>query len=299
MDHYRRHGGVAGPLILVAIGLALLLSNLGLLTWSAWDLLQLWPLLLMAVGIDLLVGRRTTAGAILAAVLITALLAGGLWLASSGYRAPGEPVGQTVEQPLQDMSKADVSLKPAVGDLSLSALDSTSKDLLTGGVHAYQQGTVTSHFSLVGGTPTYVLEAQGAGVIFPTFGRGPTWDLRLNPGLPISLTVEQGAGQMTLDFRGLQISNLKVNLGMGQITVTLPAKGQYHAQIEGAIGDTTVILPEGLEAKIELNAALAARSVPAGFSHEGNLYVSSGYEAAADRVDLVIGEAIGNVSIER
>jgi LiaI-LiaF-like transmembrane region len=299
MDNHQRHGGVAGPLILVAIGLALLLSNMGIITWSAWDLLQLWPLILMAVGIDLLIGRRSTGGSVLAAILIIALLAGGLWLASSDYRVPGEPTGQSFGQPLQGMARAEIALRPAVGDVRVSSLDPGSQDLLTGQVHAYQQGMVTRHFSMNGDTGTLELDTQGAGIIYPSFGPGPVWDLQVNPGLPVLLIVEQGAGEMSLDLHLLQVSDLQVNLGLGQVAVILPAKGQYQAEISGAIGETRVTLPEGLEARITINAALAGRFVPSNFSQEGNVYQSSGYDGAADRVDLTLGEAIGSVRVDR
>ena len=73
--HRHYHRGVAGPLILIAIGAAFLLSNMGLLSWSAWGLLRLWPLILMAIWIDLLIGRRSVLGTLVAGLLIGYLAA--------------------------------------------------------------------------------------------------------------------------------------------------------------------------------------------------------------------------------
>lgn len=44
-----------GGLVLVVLGVLLLLSNLGLLDWTA--LWQFWPLILVAVGVLMLIRR--------------------------------------------------------------------------------------------------------------------------------------------------------------------------------------------------------------------------------------------------
>ncbi|MGA9193239.1 MAG: DUF5668 domain-containing protein [Anaerolineales bacterium] len=294
-----RHRGVAGPLILIAIGTAFLLTNMGIMSWTAWGLFRLWPLILVAIGIDLLVGRRSTGGAILAAILIAAVLAGGLWLASTGYQAPIGSATESVQQPLEGATQGQFVLKPAVGSLHVSALAGSSPDLVTGSVRGQQPNDVRSQFSLNGSTGTFQMETAGTAVFMPTFGGGPTWDLLLNPSVPLNLTVEQGAGEMSLDLSSMKVSELVVNLGIGQITVRLPAHGKYTARVDGAIGDTTVIIPSGTAARITMNAALAGRSVPEGLTHTGNQYESADYATSSDSVDLVIGQAIGNVSVRR
>jgi hypothetical protein len=58
---YRR--GLFWPLILIAIGAAFLLNNLGLLGPNAWDtLVRFWPVILIAFGLDHLVRRRGLVG---------------------------------------------------------------------------------------------------------------------------------------------------------------------------------------------------------------------------------------------
>jgi hypothetical protein len=296
-DH--RHSGVAGPLILIAIGAAFLLTNMGLLSWSAWGLFRLWPLILVAAGIDLLIGRRSTAGAIVAAVLIAAILGGGLWLASTGYQAPAGSPTETVEQPLGGATQADITLRPAVGELHISALPQSSPNLITGDVKGELPEDVRSQFNSSAGSATFQMETVGSAVFVPAVGTTPSWTLMLNPGIPIRMNIEQGVGELSLDLTSIHVTDLTVNLGVGQITVRLPDYGQYTARIDGAVGDTTVVLPQTLAAKITMNAALAGRSVPDGFTREGNVYVTADYLSASDRVDLVLGQAIGNVSVRR
>ena len=72
-----RNRGVSmvGPLILIGLGLVFLLSNLGVLPENVWDYIwRLWPILLIAIGLDIVIGRRSVWGSLAVLVLILALL---------------------------------------------------------------------------------------------------------------------------------------------------------------------------------------------------------------------------------
>ena len=63
------------PILLISAGILFLLSNLGIVDWSTWNVLwRFWPLVLIAVGIDVLFGQRSSVGAIISAFLILALI---------------------------------------------------------------------------------------------------------------------------------------------------------------------------------------------------------------------------------
>ncbi|MEJ2738024.1 MAG: DUF5668 domain-containing protein, partial [Anaerolineae bacterium] len=81
----RRNVSILGPVLLIGVGILLLLNIMGILEWSVWwNLLRFWPILLIAAGLDLLIGRRSVLGALIATVLVLALLAGALWLTTTG-----------------------------------------------------------------------------------------------------------------------------------------------------------------------------------------------------------------------
>lgn len=73
-----RRGSIAVPLLLIAAGVILLLNNLGRLPWAVWDLLaKLWPVLLIALGLDILFGRsalRWALGIALAVLVAVAVI---------------------------------------------------------------------------------------------------------------------------------------------------------------------------------------------------------------------------------
>src|SRR5215210_2097893 len=56
------HMPVLGPVLLILAGSVFLLNNLGILPWNVWgDVWRLWPLIPIAIGLDIIVGRRSPA----------------------------------------------------------------------------------------------------------------------------------------------------------------------------------------------------------------------------------------------
>jgi hypothetical protein len=84
-----KHGvvrGLVGPAVLIALGILLLLTNLGVIPVDIWRLAwRLWPLLLIALGLELLVTGRASWGMFVLALLV--VLAVGL-LSENALIAP-------------------------------------------------------------------------------------------------------------------------------------------------------------------------------------------------------------------
>ena len=104
-------GSPLGPVLLILIGGILLLNVLGVLDWSIWwSLLRLWPVLLIAAGLELLLGRWKW-GSLLATILVVAVVVTALWLTSTGVTTSGL-VTEQIRQPLGNANSADVSINP-------------------------------------------------------------------------------------------------------------------------------------------------------------------------------------------
>src|SRR5438132_4034551 len=75
--HWRyRRAPILWPFLLIAAGVIFLLNNLEVLPWSVWNQLwRLWPLILILIGLEILLGRRSPA---LSFLLILLILAAGV-----------------------------------------------------------------------------------------------------------------------------------------------------------------------------------------------------------------------------
>ncbi|MGD1996682.1 MAG: DUF5668 domain-containing protein [Anaerolineae bacterium] len=291
-----RRGGLIGPAILIGLGVVLLLNNLGVVAWSVWEvILRLWPILLIALGLDILIGRRSLWGSLLALLLTMALLAGALWLLGPGMESG--PVRQ-VEHALDGAAQAEVIIAPGAGTLHMEAL-SESDSLVEGTIHLGAGPDLEREFVVEDDTARLILRREGGFVSIGGWGGRRSWDLGLTPEVPLDLEVNIGAGESHLDLTGLTVSRLDVSMGLGQTTVVLPSEGRFRAEIEGAIGEIVIVIPAGLEARVEIDTGLAGRRVPTSYRRQDNVYTSPEYGSTENRVDLKVSQAIGSITIRQ
>ena len=298
MEKQKRGVSLVGPIILIGLGIVFLLNNLGMLDWNVWDVIfRLWPVLIIAAGLEILLGRRSALGSLVALALTLALVIGLLWLFGSGI--VGQPAEtETIRQTLGEATQAEVTIAPAVGTLHVESL-SESANLAEGTVHLSSGERLARDFVLDDETAEFTLRSEGNtyGPFTGTWGDERAWDLSLNPDVPLELDVSLAVGQSEVDLTGLMVSDLDVSMAVGQTTVILPDEGDFRMDVEGAIGQIIVVVPEGMAARVRLDTALVGRQVPDEYRRGGDVYTSPGYESAENRVDLEVDLAIGSVTI--
>lgn len=297
-EHGRR-GGIVGPVVLIGLGIVFLLHNLGVVGWSIWEvLLRLWPILLVAAGLDLMLGRRSIWGGLLALALTAALLVGALLLSGAGIERGRAGQGEEVTHPLEDVDLAEVAIDPGVGTLRVRG-GTDSQNLVEGEAALSRGESLAESYVAQDGKAAFALRTESSS--FGPFQTGWTgqrvWDLRLTTRVPLGLETDLGLGVTDLDLTDLTLESLNVKQGIGQATIVLPEEGRLTARIEGAIGQTVVVIPEGLAARIRLDTGIAGRQIAEDYVCEDDVCTSAGYGGAEDRVDLELSQAIGSVVV--
>ena len=295
----RRRGGIVGPAILIALGVVFLLNNLGLLEWSVWEVvLRLWPILLIATGLDLILGWRSIWGSLLTVVLTAGVLVVALWLAQSGMTPGAAARTQQIAYALEDLESAKVVIDPGVGTISIEAL-TDSMNLVEGELALGRDEELEQDFSAQGDSG--VLTLRTGATSFGPFPTGWTtqrvWELQLTPRVPLRLVANVGLGATSLNLAGLSVESVDVEHGLGEAVVMLPHQGGVNVRVEGAIGQTVVVIPEDLEARVRLDTGLAARQLPEEYTCEEDVCTSPGYDTADQPAELELGQAIGNLIV--
>lgn len=296
----RGGGGLVWPVLLILAGVLFLLDNLNVINFDFWyAATRLWPIVLIAIGLDLLVGRRSWLLSLLVVIITIGMLALGFIFLD--VRGGGDLVEQAISQSLDGAEAAEVDLDFGVGEMRLSALDGGADELIAGEIRYPQRGVrVRQSFDMEGDTAVYALNTSGS--FPPSFGpsRGEDWrwDLQLNPDVPIALEISTGVGESHLDLRQLNLSSLDVDSGVGETTVTLPGEGRLAVTIDGGVGELVVEIPAGVAARINSDTGLGQTDVQGDFSRDGDVYVTANYDSSAlDRIDLDISAGIGQVTI--
>ena len=295
-----------GPLLLISAGVVFLLNNLGVLPWSVWETLgRLWPLILIAIGIDLIIGRRNQLVSVILVLLVVG--AGGAFVYANGsMRAPGNLVTTPVDLRAAGVTSANVHIDLGMGNLTVGSFSGADDALATGELEYYDNGGGARQEVTQNGSTADVEISDPPGsnwgwnFSFLDGTRSPSWDIKLTERVPTNLEVDNGTGNMRLDLQKLQIGDLKVDLGTGNSSITLPATANNSTvDIDGGTGNIELIVPEGVEARIEIDSGLGNQTVDSRFAAQGeDVYESSGYDTATNKVTINIDSGVGNVIVD-
>lgn len=296
-----RRGGLFGPLLLISAGVLFLLNNLGIVDWNIWlSLLSLWPIILIGIGLDLLIGRRSTIGSLVVALVVLALLFGGAWYLVQGSGPSGATASHPISQPLAGVERADIQIRAGAGDVQLGPLGGQDQ-LIEGEVMLRPNQELAETFTTSGDQATYYLGIIGSNIVLaPTLGRSNTekWDLSLSQEATLDLNLTVGAGDADVDLTRLDLSALAFHIGVGDGTVVLPEQGQFKARVDGGIGKLVVRIPPEMAARITADSGIGSMDVDDYFERQGDVWVTPGYEDAENRVEIEVDIGIGSIVIE-
>lgn len=297
LDGLWRGESIAGSIFWLGAGILFLLGNFGYLVISTWQIIfNFWPVLLIALGIDILIGRRAAAWAqILAIVLAIGLLAGIVWVSTSYVVAGTALNSQRVTQSLQGATSADVQLSMPAGQMSVTG-GAPAGQLVEADVRSNAPQNVRKEYTVQNGQAVFRIREEGLPVSYGGRNNQYRWDFRLSDKTPTDLEVNLGAGEQLVNLAGLDLKTLKVNIGVGQSTVTLPEKGGFNGNMNVAVGELVVRVPRNLPITIHLASALTSVNVAPGFNQNGNTVTSPGSGGAP--AELTLSSAIGELRVE-
>jgi hypothetical protein len=302
MGSHHHRGGLVGPVLLIGLGLILLAQNFGWVGAEIWlSLLRMWPLILVAVGVDLLIPRRSGWGTLVSLLLVLAVFVGGFWLSGVriGAARPGET--ETVSVPIGNASHARIRFSPPVAALEIEAL-AASDALLEGTIPESGSGQVRANSEISGTAADVDVTASGT-FVGPRLGaQDEAWRFGLSPKVPLELEISSGMGLVQADLTGLTVDGLEVELGIGRTVITLPAGGSFSGRLSGAIGQTVIIIPEGTAVHVRMTTGIGGVETPEGsrpFDLGDNEYTSPGYGTAENRIELEIEQAIGLIVLRK
>ncbi len=304
----RRRPSLVGPLILITAGLLFLLANLGMLPYSFWEIgARFWPLILILVGVDLIIGRHSIVGSLIVVVLWIVLLGGIFFLSmnpaigllpTATLLPAATGVSDTLSQPLDDLKSATVVLNIGTARTNVHALNSDTSNLLQGTFQHAQGTRVVKTYDAVGSAGRLALSEEGVNFFLGGTSTS-TWDVGLYPQVPLALQINGGVGRATLDLTDLQVTSLSVDSGVGTVDVTTPKSGIATVSLNGGVGSATVKIPQGVSARIRVSAGLGGINVDtARFPKFGDLYQSADYASASSKVDIQVDGGLGSIRIQ-
>lgn len=295
------------PTLLIGVGILLLLSNLGIIQdFNFLNLIQLWPLALIAIGLQIMFGRQNpwlsnaiAVSVVLAAIAFVAYVPSTSWLPETN----GELISDYFEVPDDRVEIADVSIDIDYGDLEVSSLDDSANifeaDLLyRGQVDFHESGTARKSVQL------HLYENDFSFFNSWFDSNGVNTSVGLSRYLPIVLDVEQGSGDTLLDLSDLYIHSLEVDSGSGPVTIMM-ADGAYPTSLEAGSGSMTIEV--GPDTELDMEATVGSGRLVLNLADyvSGDVQLESGSGGITINVPEDLGVQIsgsigsGNISMPR
>jgi hypothetical protein len=273
------------PALLIGLGILWLLANLGALPGANLDvLLQLWPLVVVAAGLDLIYGRRSpeTGGLIALGTLTLMLLF--MWLGPAlGLARASEVRTERFVEPLGEATSARVELNLSSAPSDIAALGEAN-DLIEAELrHAGEIDFAVS------GTErkTVSLRQTGSGPRFGFFfftARDLRWTIGLSPEVPLDLVVNVRSGAASLTLEELRLDRFVLEGGSGAATVSLPAGERYGAELRGTSGALRVDVPE--RTLVDLEARTGSGGMTLGIGRETDVTMTLHSGSGSVTVDV-------------
>ncbi|MGC9400477.1 MAG: LiaI-LiaF-like domain-containing protein [Anaerolineae bacterium] len=300
------------PIVLIVSGIVLLLSNLGYLPEPSWGLLwRLWPVLLIALGLDVLIGRRSVAGAVISGLLIFVLLGGVILLVFFARNIPqladlaSAPTvkHEFVSHPLGEIEQATIVIDFTEMPGRLKALEDGAA-LIEGDIDVY--GDLLFEMQEENGAALVELDTVRPQPLFDVnLGRreAGVWDLALHPDVAYELLLDGGSGALTLDLSELSVTKLELDQGSGAVVLTLPSTSSFSGTIEGGSGSLRIKVPEETGLRIELDDGSGAFHTDerfvlvSGDPDDNSVWRTENYDEAEYKIELEIDQGSGTINV--
>jgi hypothetical protein len=274
----RRPYHVAFPIILIVGGLLLVLANLGTLPEDAgWRLLQLWPLILVLAGIELLMPHVVRGAAVPA---ITLLLVGAIAVGAFAFAiaGPGATTGPYTRfqstSPAAGRTEGTVTIETAGAQVTI-----TSADL---GAQLY-----SVKIDYKGAAPRFSYADGDIRIASPTNNGVFTWssrqaivNLTLSRSAAWSVVLSGAGTSATIDLADTKLRSLTLNGVGGNVTLNAGSPdGSVAVKLSGVGTGLDMKVPAGTDYRVTADGL--GTSV-------GGTAQTPGWTSASDRYDVSV-----------
>ncbi len=283
----RQYRGFFWPAILILIGVVALLVNAGVISTDRLNLLfDMWPLLLVVIGLEMIVRRGVKGSAAdVAAVLIVLLAIGGALAYVALAPNPSATGKLDTKAPVGSLDHA--SLEVNVGAATISVVGSS----------ALEGDLYRAHIEYSGPKPDVSFDSSNGSLQisqgdsgFAFRSRRFNLQLEINSSVPWKLASNSGASTDMFKLGAVHVASIQVNTGASREDITLgPPAGIVPITIDGGALTVHLHRPSGAGASVMVSGG----AVSLDFDGHQNRGIGTVQEASGSGSDMYRVEVSG------
>jgi hypothetical protein len=290
MENPRKARSMFWPIVLIGVGLIWLLVNLRII--PAFDLgliFKLWPILLIVLGLDLIVGRKFPwVGSLIGLLAIGGVVAFLMMSPKLGIETSAQTKTETFSTPIGEAVSVDYHFEAASAPVEFNVLENSNELINAVIVHRGRM-----NFDVTGTKDKSVRLSETSDssnwLTWDFSSDKLEWKIGLAPKIPTAIVLDGGSGSIAMNLSGISLSSLRADMGSGSSRFVLPKSDQeYTVEIDSGSGSINVSIPETTSLSFALSAGSGAVniSLPAGAAIQvvvmddgsGSLSLPSGLE---------------------
>ena len=294
-------GAIFWGLLFVLIGILLLLNNFGIIEVNLSNIWQLWPVVIIGIGLSVLSPRGWLWG-IISVILMLAIL--GL----VAFVVIDNPTHQDLQgwsnqdtKKLSDdaaeAAKLDITIDTPATSLSLSSSDSRR------GVEAIQQSksmNLNIDAETRGDTRYVRIDSESSRRFWFRGGVANNLDIDLTRKLPVSLSIDTGAASVSGDLSQVKLKSLNIDTGASSIDLKLGAiESRQEVVLDAGASKLAFKIPKSVGVRVESNGGLKSTNFEGIEKVSESVYESKGFADSEKQITLRADLGVSRFEISR
>ena len=283
------------PSVLILVGVIALLANTGQIPADRlYNLVTLWPLILVVIGLELIVRRSfhgVTGDAVAAVIILLAILGATAYVAASPAGIRSQSLDSSAE--LGSLSSASVDINAGGAQITVTGTSDIGSNLYK------------AHIDFGGPKPEVSLDRESGelsisqnSTFFNFGGQRFVLDLKLNSSIPWKITQNTGAATATYKLASANITAMEINTGASRDDITLGApKGVVSVRINGGSLSVHIHRPKGVDAAVDVSGGVVNLEFD-GQGYRAVGHVAAGTEMGADGYRVEINGGACTVTVD-
>lgn len=297
-----RPGRIIIGLVLILFGALFLAASLDWIEWSFFlSVWQLWPIVLILIGIQLLFGRRNPT---LAALLMIVVLAAGVGLAiyaweTDGWTGWGDLETVAIEgPPAAGITSATAAIDIGAAEVTIDG--ARGPRIVTGTYEARGEPSIKQNAPQGPGSFKIAInqeDTDGAWFV-PFTPRSENLELELAGDVPWTIDVNTGATDLTMDLEQVILQRLDLDAGASSVDITVGPDVADGATIliEGGAGSYKLRFPESLDVTVTTDTGLSSVNVDDRFDETGD--DTWQYDGGGAQITLEVRAGVSSIEVE-